>query len=343
MAITIREVAQKAGVGVATVSRVLNNSGLVSETTRQAVQAAIDDLNYVPNPTARRLSLGKTFTIAVIVPFMTRPSFVERLRGVSDVMENCDYEFTVYNIEGEQRRKALFSDLPRADGLIVMSMTLSQSDVNALKRSELPVVLIDSDHPEFISIVEDSHEGARKATQYLIDLGHKRIGFIGGPLSDFMNFENTSTNRRLKGFKQTLQSAQIEIDNDLIAIDNKNYIDEKSVKSAREFIKTMLRLDHPPTAIFASADMLAMGALQGAREIGIRVPEDLSIVGYDDIEIAEYLDLTTINQQLQESGRQGAELILKAITSGVYQPIQEQLPTNLVKRKTAQHRPASNP
>lgn len=314
---TIHDVAKRAGVATATVSRVLNNTAPVSDSTRKIVQTAIDELNFVPSPNARKLSWGKTFTIACIVPFFTRPSFVERLRGIVGVFEDSDYDLIVYNVESARRRAQYFNEVPRpdrCDGVIVVSMTPNDNDVNALKRFNLPVVLVDSHHPQFHSISEDSEEGAAKAVNHLIELGHNKIAFIGGPLKDTLNFEATSSARRLKGYKQALQNANIAFKDDYVCVDNNFAIGSKNGNTVKAFTLQLMRSNRPPTAIFAASDFQAMGVMQAARSMGLRVPEDLSVVGYDDIELAEHLSLTTINQSLRLSGERGATLLLETLS-----------------------------
>ena len=147
--VTIRDVAKKAGVGVGTVSRVLNKSTAVSTATRQKVLAAIDDLNYTPSPLARRLSLGRTMTIGVIAPFFIRPSYIERLRGVEASLADSEYDFIIYNVETIERRDTCFRDLPRqerVDGLLLMTLPPTDEEVDRFQEADRPVVLIDSPH-----------------------------------------------------------------------------------------------------------------------------------------------------------------------------------------------------
>lgn len=314
---TIHDVAKRAGVAVATVSRVLNNTAPVSESTRKLVQAAIAELNFVPSSNARKLSWGKTFTIACIVPFFTRPSFVERLRGIVGVFEDSEYDLIVYNVESARRRAQYFNEVPRpdrCDGVIVVSMTPNEGDVASLKRFGLPVVLVDSYHPEFNSISENSEEGAIKAVAHLVELGHSRIAFIGGPLKDTLNYEATSSARRLRGYKQALEAANIPFDESYVCVDNNFAIGSKNGNTVKAFTMQLMRGPKPPTAIFASSDFQAMGVMQAARSMGLRVPEDLSVVGYDDIELAEHLSLTTINQSLRLSGERGASILLEILS-----------------------------
>ncbi len=333
---TIHDVAEKAGVSAATVSRVLNGNPGVRQPAKQAVEAAIAALRFAPNSTARRLKGGQTQTIAAIVPFFTRPSFVERLRGVSKVLEETGYDLIVYNVESEKRRQYCLAEVPRpdrADGVIIISMSPSVADVLLLERFGLPVVLVDARHSQFISVSEDSQDGGRKATEYLLELGHRKIAFIGGPLQDVFNFTNTSTAYRLRGYRAALTQAGLPTREDFIVIDPRA-IGEESRDSAREQTRALMTLPDPPTAIFTASDTQAMGVLQAAHEMGLSVPRDLSVIGYDDIEVARFLQITTIRQNLVESGRRGALQLLNALDSDNYLPTLEIIPNEVVERGT---------
>jgi DNA-binding LacI/PurR family transcriptional regulator len=329
---TIRDVARKAGVGLGTVSRVLNNSPSVSQATRERVLEVIEDLHYVPNLTARRLSLGKTLTIAVIVPFFTRPSFIERLRGIEHSLTESDYDLIIYNVETVKRRDECMREIPRrdlADGVMILSLSPQDDDIPYLERADVPIVLVDANHASLANlnrVIVDDVEGGRKATQHLIDLGHRKIGYISDYFEDSFNF--TSSRDRFQGYLQALENAGIAFPPDFQAQGNHGRYE------ARLLAARMLSLEDRPTAIFAASDTQAMGVMEAARDLGISVPADLSIIGYDDIEIAEYLGLTTIRQMLYESGQRGVELLLNTLDSRPDKPVCEIMPTELVARKT---------
>ena len=329
---TIRDVARRAGVGLGTVSRVINDSPLVSESTRKRVLQTIAELNYVPNPTARRLSMGKTLTIAVIVPFFTRPAQTGRLRGIENALVESDYDLTIYNVETVQRRDYCIREIPRkerADGAIILSLSPRNEDIPFLLAADVPIVLVDANHPslhQLNRVVINDIEGGRLATQHLIDLGHRRIGFISDYLEEPFNF--TSSRDRFAGYREALQAARIPLQTEY------HQQGEHGRHQAYCLAMEMLALPTPPTAIFAASDTQAMGVLQAARENSLRVPEDLSVVGYDDIEVAEYLGLTTIRQLLYESGQRGVELLLEILQEPSTQPICEVMPVELVARST---------
>jgi DNA-binding LacI/PurR family transcriptional regulator len=332
MTATIRDVAKHAGVGLGTVSRVINDSPRVSAATRERVITAIAALNFVPNPTARRLSLGKTLTIAVIVPWFTRPAEVERLRGVENTLAESEYDLVLYNVETVEKRDVYFHDVPRraqTDGVLIISLSPRDDDVEHLAHSTFRF-LVDANHPSLKSlnrVITDDVVGGRDATQYLINLGHTRIGYISDPLDTPFNF--TSSRDRLQGYHQALKAAGIPVRADF------HRQGEHGRYEARRLACEMLQLPDRPTAIFAASDTQALGVLEAAQDLGLRVPEDLSVMGYDDIEISEYIGLTTMRQMLYKSGTRGVELLLEVLSDPAMEPQRDVLPTELIVRKTA--------
>jgi LacI family transcriptional regulator len=326
---TIRDVAKRAGVGVGTVSRVLNNSPSVSDSTRRKVLTAIDELSYTPNPSARRLSLGKTLSIAVIVPFFTRPAFVERLRGVEYALSQSEYDLILFNVETTVERDIYFRELPRrerVDGLLVISLSPPNGEVNYLLQAEVPTVLVDAYHPSLDHVVIDDVAGGRMATQHLIDLGHSKISLVSDPLVNPFNF--VSSRDRYQGYRQALAEAGIPF--------RPEYHRQAphGREEARQMAADLLSLPDRPTAIFATSDTQAVGVLEAAQNMGLMVPEDLSVIGYDDIEMAEYLHLTTIRQPLFALGIEAVELLLDSIANPPVAPRRVLLPIELVVRGT---------
>ena len=332
MPITIRDVARQAEVGLGTVSRVLNNSPLVSDATRQRVRTVIAELNFRPNPAGRRLSLGKTLAIAVIVPFFTRPSFVERLRGVENTLAETGYDLIIYNVETPERRDLCFREVPRrerADGVLILSLPPRSEDLIHLEQADVPIVLVDAHHPSlanFNRVITDDVGGGRAATQHLIEFGHRRIGYIGDLADNAFNF--TSSRDRYQGYRLALEAAGLPVRPDYYGQGEHGY------RQARRLAALMLALPQPPTAIFAADDTQAFGVLDAAREARLRVPEDLSVIGYDDIEAAEYHGLTTVRQFMFESGRRGVQKLLNILAHPDSAPICDVLPTELVVRQT---------
>jgi DNA-binding LacI/PurR family transcriptional regulator len=342
---TIRDIAQIAGVTPGTISRALNNSPLVNKDTRERILKIAEDLNYKPNIVARRLSMGKTFAIGVIVPFFTRPSVSERLDGAVSILSNSQYDLVIHNVETAEQREDGFRDVlrrERIDGALILSMPILESDAENLKEADIPVVLVDTKHPDlplFDRVTVDDVEGGYKATKHLLSLGHTKIGFISditemlfSPMEneykEAIPFLFTSSRDRYSGYKKAMEEAGIDINPDYFAEEQYGF------RQARELAKKMLHLNDPPTAIFASNDTQAFGVIQAAREVGIAIPEELSVVGYDDIQAAEYMELTTVRQMLFESGQQGVKILMDKI-NGISDEVKHSIiPTEIIMRNT---------
>jgi DNA-binding LacI/PurR family transcriptional regulator len=326
---TIRDVARHAGVGVGTVSRVLNDNPLVREVTREKVLTAIQELNYTPSPIARRLSLGKTHTVAVIAPFITEPSVVERLRGIESVLAETEYDLLLYNVENITRRDSCFHSVPRPeriDGLLLITLPPAGEFAGGILDSDVPTVLLGVPNPDFNRVVVDDVSGGYWATKHLIDLGHRRIGYISDFLENPFNF--VASLNRFEGYYHALAEADITFRPEY------HRQGEHGRRPAREMARELLTLDDPPTAIFAASDMQAVGALEAARELDIRIPDDFSVIGYDNIEIAEIVNLTTVNQPLYDSGVESTDLLMEEIDHPSTTIRESLLPTELVVRET---------
>jgi DNA-binding LacI/PurR family transcriptional regulator len=326
---TIRDVARHAKVGVGTVSRVLNDSPLVSEDARQRVHRTIDQLGYRRSSTARNLSLGRTQMIGVVAPFFTSNSVLERLRGVvGKLRDHGDYDLVLFDVETlTQRRDAFrsFARTDRVDGLLVMSLRPTDEEVDSLRREGLPVVLVDVVHPELPRIVIDDVLGGSLAAEHLLAKGHTVIGFVGDEPTPF-GF--TSSERRRQGMARALRRAGIK---------RKGALEARAPhgrEQARASAERLLRLPEPPTAIFAASDVQALGVLEAARSAGLSVPEDLAVIGFDDIEVAEVLGLTTVRQPLRDTGARGVELLLAAIDGRGGEPTEELAPLAVIERRT---------
>src|SRR5215471_7918935 len=332
----IADVAARAGVGVATVSRVLNGRVGVRPSTRERVIEAIDALNYRPSSLARGLSLRRTMVVAALLPCFTNPSAVQRVRGIVDGLSASNYDLMVFDIESENRQRRafeLFDRGDRADGLLVVSTLPPEAEVDRLRAAGLPCVLIDAMHSAFPSIAVDDVAGGELATRHLIELGHRRVALIGDPPPEF-RFEWSRD--RTRGYERALASAGIEVRDE--------YVREgtRIPHVARAVAAELLSLPERPTAVFAASDTQAIGVLEAARALGIAVPGELSVIGFDDVEVAAYVGLTTVRQPLVESGRRGANLLLDALTHRrQVRPLRELLPLELVVRGSTG--PAPNP
>ncbi len=329
MSVTIRDVARHAGVGIATVSRVINGSPSVSEETRQRVLQAIEELNYTPNPIARRLSTGRTWTIGTLVPFFTLPEFVKRLQGIQHALSESEFDLVLFNIESLAQRDRYFLDLTRnnrVDGLLILSLSLTDEQVDTFREAGIPLVLVDALHPQTSRVVVDHIQGGRMATEHLLSLGHTRIAFVSDPLEDPFHF--MAPRQRYRGYCEALQAAGLPLRAEY------TMHGAHGRENARKMGRALLGLEEPPTAVFAASDTQAIGVMEAARQMGLRVPDDLSVIGYGDLRDAEYLNLTTIHQPLFESGLEAVNLLLELIEDPPETPRVVTLPVHLVERAT---------
>lgn len=325
---TIRDVAKHANVSIATVSRVLNDSSGVRDGTRERVWATIEQLNYTPNSLARHLSTGRTLTIGIIQPYITLPSYIERLKGVQHILASSEYDLVIFNVENPDQKDAYFRDLSRkmrVDGMLIVSLPPTNEQAENFTASRIPTVLIDSAHAKLCCIIADDFEGGRIATRHLVELGHRKIGF----LSDFFDTPfHPAMRLRYLGYREVLEQHGIPFNPAYVIEGHRGRI------NARTMAKKLLALDDPPTAIFASSDTQALGILDVAQETGLKVPERLSVIGYDNIPDAVYNNLSTIDQNLYDSGVKGAQMLLNLLGGKFQAPCTQQVTVNLLRRKT---------
>ena len=328
---TIRDVARRAGVSLATVSRALNGSSLVSEGTKKRIVAVAEELDFAPSLSARRLSLGKTQTITVVVSFLTRPQAAERLRGIDAALADSEFDLLIYNVETVEKRNQYFQTLPlrqRTDGVIVVSLPPPDEDARRLERSGVPIVFIDA-HENTAGlprILGDDVAGGELATRHLLELGHRRIGFVGDAFDNPFGF--TSSRDRFEGYRRALDDAGIGALDGLVALGAHGRYE------ARALAARMLARPDRPTAIFGASDTQALGILAAAQDLGLHVPDDLSVIGYDDIEACDFVGLTTVRQHLFDSGRQGAVLLMAEIAQRSPAAPEIVIQPDIVRRRT---------
>jgi DNA-binding LacI/PurR family transcriptional regulator len=326
---TIRDVARHAGVSVATVSRVLNDIPVVRTEVRDRVRDAIAELGYRPSSTARSLSLGRSQAIGVVAPFFTTPSVVERLRGVSQRTGHHGYGLILFDVETPDQRAGAFRDFARPgrlDGVLVISLPLLDAEVDALERDGLPVVTVDIGHPRVPHVVIDDAHGGELATEHLLARGHRRIGFVGDRPDSPFGF--TSSEHRRRGFRRALRRANVSAAPEL------EVRGRHGREEARELARALLDRNDRPSAVFAASDTQAVGVLEAAHALGLRVPEDVAVIGFDDIEIAAPLGLSTVRQPLRQSGACGADILLAAIAGRPAKPAQLDALTVVARRTT---------
>ncbi len=315
-------------MGVSTVSRVLNGRPRVAVATRQRINAAMERLGYRPNSMARGLRSRRTHTLEVLVPLFTRYFYVEVLRGIEMGLGTRDYGLLIRSIEKQVDRDRAFANSGAhhaADGVLIVSLAPTAELVARLQAALCPVVLVDAHYDKLPSITVDHEAAAVAAVGHLLDLGHCRIALIDRQEDPFTPARSGG---RQAGYRKALAGAGLPL------CPAYEMVADFSPEAGLEALHTLLALPQPPTAIFVGSDAQAVGVLQGARQLGCRVPEDLSIVGYNDIELAPYLGLTTVRVPMYEMGRRGVALLLAQLDDPPPVPVQERLPAELVLRTT---------
>jgi DNA-binding LacI/PurR family transcriptional regulator len=323
------DVAKHANVGIGTVSRVLSGSAKVSDATRLRVQRSADLLGY---KRSRKPSVeqGKaTRLVAVLVPFFDEKSAFERLRGIVARLAPHGCQVVLHNVESPAQARAKFVELPRSlilDGLIVISLPFVGDEGDRLLKARFPTVLVDTSYPGLPSVRIDDRLGGAMATKHLISLGHQRIAFIGEPPHNSFGF--VAGTHREEGFRSTMADAGLRVPESLVRYGA--YLHS----AARQIATELLTLPDRPTAIFAASDVQAVGCLEAANQLGVQVPDQLSVIGYDDVDLAALMGLTTVRQPLVYSGERGADLFLETMPVRHHQPHSEFLELELVVRNT---------
>jgi LacI family transcriptional regulator len=326
---TQNDVAKRAGVSQATVSLVLNKvtNTNIPEETRLRVLKAIDELAYRPNTLASSLRLGKTHTLGLILPDSANPFFAEVSRSIDSAAFEQNYNLILCNTEGDVDRELLYVDVlcnRQVDGIIFVAVGDQADSLQRVLCKNIPVVMIDRDLPgmEVDAVLTDNRLGGYQATQHLIDLGHRRIGCIAGSSSV------TPSASRGEGYLAALSEHNLPADPSLLI--RGDFHPYSGWSAAR----TMLALPVPPTAIFACNDLMAIGALRAITEAGLHVPEDVSLVGFDNIELATYTNppLTTVAQPIHEAGQTAINFLLERIREPGLDFRRAILPTGLIIR-----------
>ena len=327
---TIYDVAECAEVSITTVSRVLNTPDKVNPKTREKILNAIDKLAFVPKAEARARAMQYTGRIGVISPFFTAPSFIQRLRGIAAALSPEKFELVIYTVDSKDHLQGYLSSLPltgNLDGLIILSLPVDDAQVGRLIDHGVPTVLIEFPHPKLNCVVIDDVEGGYLATTYLLGKGHRRIAFLGD--TDLPEYSIHPVTLRLRGFRRALKEARIKLPETFVRLA------PYSPEQTRNVDKELLNLPEPPTAIFAATDFQALGVLKAAYQLGFKVPDQLAVIGFDDLDIAEYVDLTTISQHLDESGRLAVEILLAQIKEPSRPLKHIKIPLKLIERQTA--------
>ncbi len=308
---TIKDVAQSAAVSTATVSHVINGTRFVSEEVEHRVVEAMKELNYQPNAVARGLRTKKTNFLALVIPDITNPFFTELARGFQDGADQRGYVVTLCNTDRDLSRELRYLDMlrqQRVDGLVLNPAMVTAEDLKQRLGSRVAVVLLGSqiDDPEFDLVMVDNTQGGYDAVQYLIDLGHRRIGLVCGTRT------TSSGLFRYQGYRQALEKNNIAYSESLLAEANITY------EGGYDCMQRLLSLQPLPTAIFATSDVMAIGAKMAIEDAGLKIPADLSLIGFDDIPEAVRArpSLTTIHQPRYEMGWKSAQMLIERLESG---------------------------
>lgn len=322
--VTIHDVAKEAGVSVSTVSRVINEKVDVARDTQDRVRAVIDELGYTSNLAARSMRSRKKNLLGLVVPDIGFPYSIEIMKGIDRAIAESTFDLLLYTTGGihkvgsisrSQHYVSLLNN-SLTDGVIIVASAAADFVTDA------PIVSVDPHviNPNYPSVQGTNYQGSLELMGYLLGLGHQRIGFIAG------RPEIGSSGRRFKGYQDALEEAGIEINNDLVAPG------DFSTNTGRISALKLLNLDDPPTAIFAANDQSAIGVFQAADELGLTIPGDISIVGFDNISEAEYLGLTTVDQSLSEMGYIATQMLIKLVNEEPLETQVHKMPTKLVIR-----------
>lgn len=333
LSVTIYDIAREAKVGIGTVSRVFNNHPSVSEETRDRVLRVANRLNYQPHPYARGLARKRTNSILAVVPFFTTYFFVEILQGVQSKLSEVDCDLILYGVnhpdqvEASLRRNAMRG---RVDGLLFFSMKLPDNFADEYKNLKIPVVLVDTFQKDFDALNVENVEGGLTATRHLLSLGHKRIGMLNA------NLESVPARERLQGYQKAMKEAGLGLDPDLVKKSASPLLDGFTRETGYRLMKEFLLLGPKmPTAVFAASDIQAIGALAAIQEAGLQCPEDIALVGYDDIVLASHLGLSTIRQPMYEMGSLAIEKLMDRMKNPDRPPSHTTFVPKLVVRRTS--------
>lgn len=295
------QVAAHANVSVPTVSRVMNGTARVALDKRQRVEQAIRALQYRPNQAARSLVRRRSDSMSVIIPFVATESASHRLRGLISVCRGLDFAFHIHDVETAEdlgRHLAIVTSEPHPAALIVMSLSFDGRRLGPLVEAGVPVVAVDSSLQADLTIKVDDVSGGELAVAHLIELGHRRIGFVGEIPEPGLGL--VAAENRLKGYRRALAAAGMEVDEALI----------ERIRPDDDVASSLLDRPDPPTAIFAVSDVLALTVMNAAVHRNISIPQDLSVVGFDNIDAARLVGLTTVDQHLVDSGHRAGDFIL---------------------------------
>ncbi len=328
---TIDDVARIAGVGKGTASRVINGSPKVSDGTRQKVLAAIEQLNFRPSAMARRLSKHAAVQqIGIFESFITAPAFVDRLRGIQEVVEGeLGFDLLLFSCRSPERYEPTLARIVEqraVEALLVADLKISDEQAELLQKARIAAVSLSGLRGPVPYVGADDVRGAYLATRHLIELGHRKIGYVGDAFPDAFGF--TTGQDRFNGYRKAMDEAGLSTDESWVGF-GRHGRSEAIALGTR-----VLSQPNRPTALFVMADLQALGCIAAAQNLGLRVPDDVSIVGFDDIEVSSHVGLTTVRQHLTESGRVAARYLLSLLRGNRTATLEALPPVDVVVRRT---------
>jgi DNA-binding LacI/PurR family transcriptional regulator len=320
------DVARAAGVSIATVSRALRGVPGVSQPTRERIRRIAQELSYVISPEASALSRGQTGRVAIVMPHLDAWFYSAMIASMAPVLRAAELDMLVYQVEGAQERTRFLRELParrKVDALIITALPMAQAEVERLDLLGVHVVVAGGTVRDYPHVMVDDLEAGRAGTKHLVDLGHRRIAMIRTGDTDGTSW--SSDVLRVQAWRETLEAAGLEAPDQLLVTES------YGVGAGARAMARLLTLAEPPTAVFAYSDELAFAAIAHARSVGLRVPEDLSVLGIDGHPLGELFGVTTVDQDVASQGRLAAELAVRLV-SGEGEVPDVHVPVRLVER-----------
>ncbi|MDE2958078.1 MAG: LacI family DNA-binding transcriptional regulator [Bacteroidota bacterium] len=332
--VTIYDVAQQAGVAISTVSRVLNESPDVAAATRAHVLETIDALKYRPNRVAKSLAQPRSTVIAIAIPTFTTPFHNELLKGLRTVLAGREHDLLLFDLGSSDPLQRLRSKLKggTVDGLILAGIPVDPPLARELKALRAPVILIGNHHTQFDSFFWDDTEGARIAATHLIMAGHVRIGMIRAYTDGYLQLQ------RIRGYQDALTAHEIDFDPQLLQSGTTAKHAGFSEEHGFEAMQRLLESEPRPTGVLASSDVQAIGAWKSIRDAGLSVPQDIALVGYDDIKTSYYIGLSSVDQRIEGTGQAAAERLMYRLDNpGTKERVDQRVTPTLRIRYSSNH------
>ena len=328
---TIYDIAKKAGVSIATVSRVVNNSEGIADKTREKVLKVADELGYYPQAYAQGLARKKKNIIMVVVPVLSNYFFMEVLAGIQDEISKYNYDLNIFNVQstGEDNMFSQVENIIKrqwADGYLFISTHLRDTELEKLQNYDMPITLIDESYPGMDSVSVDNEKGIEKAMHYFLENGVTRIAIISAMKT------SKPGRQRIEGYKKALKEAGVSVEEDLIVSGDSMYRDGFSEQNGYEAMKKLLELPNPPQACFCTSDIQAVGAMKAMKEKGMQIP----IIGYDDITISNYIGLSTIRQPMYDMGSLATKKLMDRMKNREVEPEHKVFAPELILRSSTE-------